>query len=121
MGQFWLLRTASERLEQAHVAAQLEQGVTAIEGVVVDVYREAVHCGAGLGRTGTLLACYLVKGGPEATEAIARSPSDCVPWASVPRSSLLLSCASLSRLPQTAAPQKTDAALDRDCSAQRRG
>ena len=32
----------------------------------------AVHCGAGLGRTGTLVACYLVAGGLSAEEAIAK-------------------------------------------------
>lgn len=31
-----------------------------------------VHCLAGLGRTGTMLACYLVSKGDEASEAIAR-------------------------------------------------
>ncbi|MBI4830297.1 MAG: dual specificity protein phosphatase family protein [Candidatus Lindowbacteria bacterium] len=30
----------------------------------------AVHCGAGCGRTGTMLACYLVKSGNTADEAI---------------------------------------------------
>jgi len=30
----------------------------------------AVHCGAGLGRTGTMLACYLVALGESAAEAI---------------------------------------------------
>ena len=31
-----------------------------------------MHCGGGLGRTGTLLACYLVRQGLPAAEAIER-------------------------------------------------
>jgi atypical dual specificity phosphatase len=51
---------------------QLDQGVAAISTAVSSGQRVAVHCGAGLGRTGTLLACYLVKRGLEPDEAIAR-------------------------------------------------
>ena len=31
-----------------------------------------IHCGAGLGRTGTLLACYFVSKGMTAKNAVAR-------------------------------------------------
>ena len=51
---------------------QLERGVAAIEQAVASERKVAVHCGGGLGRTGTLLACYLVKGGLNPSEAIAR-------------------------------------------------
>jgi atypical dual specificity phosphatase len=52
--------------------AQLQAGVAAIETAISDGRRVAVHCGGGLGRTGTLLACYLVKRGLGPDEAIAR-------------------------------------------------
>jgi atypical dual specificity phosphatase len=52
--------------------AQLRRGVEAIADAVADGRRVAVHCGAGLGRTGTLVACYLVRGGLAAGDAIAR-------------------------------------------------
>jgi atypical dual specificity phosphatase len=51
---------------------QLEQGVAAIVQARAAGERVAVHCGGGLGRTGTLLACYLVQQGMEGEAAIDR-------------------------------------------------
>jgi len=55
----------------APTQAQLELGVEAIEGALGAGTRVAVHCGAGLGRTGTLIACYRVRRGLTAEAAIA--------------------------------------------------
>ena len=51
---------------------QIARGIAAITQAVAAGERVAVHCGGGLGRTGTLLACYLVHRGWEAEEAIDR-------------------------------------------------
>lgn len=52
--------------------AQLDAGVAAIGDALAAGRRVAVHCHGGLGRTGTLLACYLVEQGMTPAEAIAR-------------------------------------------------
>jgi atypical dual specificity phosphatase len=50
---------------------QVEQAVAAIDCFLDAGLAVAVHCGAGLGRTGTILACYLVRQGASADTAIA--------------------------------------------------
>ena len=52
---------------------QVERGLDAIVGALAAGEAAAVHCGGGLGRTGTLLACYLASSeGLGAGEAIGR-------------------------------------------------
>jgi atypical dual specificity phosphatase len=74
-------RLARHGLTEVHVPVrdftaptpeQLARGVAAIERALADGQRVAVHCGGGIGRTGTLAACYLVRRGLSATEAIAQ-------------------------------------------------
>jgi atypical dual specificity phosphatase len=56
----------------APTAAQLDAGVAAISEALVRGERVAVHCGAGLGRSGTLIAAYLVSQGALPNDAIAQ-------------------------------------------------
>jgi atypical dual specificity phosphatase len=49
---------------------QVEQSIATINSFLERGLPVAVHCGAGLGRTGTILACYLVWQGTSAEMAI---------------------------------------------------
>ena len=49
---------------------QVEQALTMIHFYLEKNMPVAVHCIAGLGRTGTILACYLVREGMSADKAI---------------------------------------------------
>ncbi len=57
---------------EAPTQEQLERSVTAIQRANEQGMGVAVHCGAGLGRTGVVLAAYFVASGMSAQNAIAK-------------------------------------------------
>ena len=56
----------------APTQAQIDEGVAAIDKALQEGKRVAVHCGAGLGRSGTLIAAYLVSQGQAPEQAMAQ-------------------------------------------------
>jgi atypical dual specificity phosphatase len=54
----------------APTISQVEQAIGCINRFLEHTLSVAVHCGAGLGRTGTILACYLVWQGASAQNAL---------------------------------------------------
>jgi atypical dual specificity phosphatase len=57
---------------EAPTQEQLDRCVSAIARANERQMGVAIHCGAGMGRTGVVLACYLVSKGMTAQNAIAR-------------------------------------------------
>ncbi|MCF6147239.1 MAG: protein phosphatase [Candidatus Kuenenia sp.] len=50
---------------------QIEEFISFVNEAVYSRRRVVVHCDAGIGRTGTMLACYLINKGFSAKDAIA--------------------------------------------------
>jgi atypical dual specificity phosphatase len=69
--------------ETAPSQAQVDEFVGFVDEMLSQGRAVLVHCGGGYGRTGTMLACYLVSRGWGAEEAIAevraRRPGSIVP------------------------------------------
>jgi atypical dual specificity phosphatase len=57
---------------EAPTQEQLDRCVSAVRRATERNMGVAIHCGAGLGRTGTVLAAYLVATGMDANTAISR-------------------------------------------------
>lgn len=57
---------------QAPTQAQIDQAIAAIEKAHANKLGVAIHCTAGKGRTGTLLACWFVAHGLTPRDAITR-------------------------------------------------
>jgi atypical dual specificity phosphatase len=51
---------------------QIDQTMTAMQKAIANKLGVAVHCTAGLGRTGTMIACWFVDQGLSARDAITR-------------------------------------------------